>query len=114
MNFRMSRVQGLPPNFFGIGFGLAGLGETWRIAAHYGHAPAAVATALAVLAALAWLTVLLACLRSVITDRSTGRRDLLDPVTAPFVSLALITPMFLAVLGVVPYAPQLGKVLFDL
>ena len=108
-----SPARGVPPNFFGFGFGLAGLGETWRIAGHYGHAPATVANALAVLSALAWLTVLLAYLRQAIADRSALRRDLADPVVAPFLSLALITPMFLAVLGTAPYAPQLGKVLFD-
>jgi tellurite resistance protein len=109
----LSPVRGIPPNFFGFGFGLAGLGETWRIAGRYGHAPAGVANALAVLSALAWLAVLLAYLRYVIADRSALRRDLVDPVMAPFLSLALITPMFLAVLGVAPYAAQLGKLLFD-
>jgi tellurite resistance protein len=113
MNFRPSPARRVPPNFFGFGLGLAGLGETWRITEHYGRAPAGVADALAVLSALAWLTVLLAYLRVVIADRSALRRDLVDPVMAPFLSLALITPMFLAVLGVVPYAPQLGKLLFD-
>src|ERR1700759_1750057 len=109
----MSPARGIPPTFFGFGFGLAGLGEPWRIAEHYGPAPASVANALAVLSALAWLTVLLAYLRYVIADRSAMRRDLVDPVVAPFLSLALITPMFLAVLGIAPYAPQLGKLLFD-
>jgi hypothetical protein len=46
---------------------------------------------LAVLSALAWLTVLLAYLRFVIADRSALWRDLADPVMAPFLSLALIT-----------------------
>jgi tellurite resistance protein len=109
----LSPARRISPNFFGVGFGLAGLGETWRIAGHYGHAPAGVATALAVLSALAWLTVLLAYLRQVIADRSAWPRDLVDPVMAPFLSLALITPMFLAVLGVAPYAAQLGQLLFD-
>jgi tellurite resistance protein len=109
----MDHVTPVPPNFFGFGFGLAGLGETWRITEHFGHAPAWVANALAVLSALAWLTVLLAYLRYVIADRSAVRRDLADPVLAPFLSLAIITPMFLAVLGVVPYAAHLGTLLFD-
>ena len=39
----MSPARRIPPNFFGFGFGLAGLGETWRIAEHYGRAPASVA-----------------------------------------------------------------------
>jgi tellurite resistance protein len=68
---------------------------------------------LAVLSALAWLTVLLAYLRFVFADRSALWRDPVNPVVAPFLSLALITPMSLAVLGVVPYAPHLGRLLFD-
>lgn len=68
---------------------------------------------LAVLSALAWLTMLLAYLRFVFADRSALWRDPVNPVVAPFLSLALITPMSLAVLGVVPYAPHLGRLLFD-
>jgi tellurite resistance protein len=114
MNLRMSPARRVPPNFFGFGFGLAGLCETWRITEFYGHAPAGVGDALAVLSALAWLTVLLGYLRFVIADRPALRQDLADPVVAPFLSLAFITPMLLAVLGVVPYAPQPGKLLFDI
>jgi tellurite resistance protein len=113
MNLRMNPGRRVPPNFFGFGFGLAGLCETWRIAQFYGHAPAGVGDALAVLSALAWLTVLLAYLRPLITDHSALRQDLADPVVGPFLSLAVITPMLLAVLGLVPYAPQAGKLLFD-
>lgn len=113
MNIRMSPARRVPPNFFGFGFGLAGLGEVWRVAEHYGHAPAVVATGLAVLSGLAWLAVLLAYLRYAMADRPALPRDFADPALAPFLSLALIIPMFLAVLGVVPYAPRLGKLLFD-
>ncbi len=113
MNIRMSPARRVPPNFFGVGFGLAGLGEVWRVAGHYGRVPAVVATVLAVLSGLAWLAVLLAYLRYVMADRPALARDFADPALAPFLSLALIIPMFLAVLGVVPYAPRLGKLLFD-
>jgi tellurite resistance protein len=113
MNLRMNPGRPVPPNLFGFGFGLAGLCETWRIAQFYGHAPAAVGDALAALSALTWLTVLLAYLGLLITDHSALRRDLADPVAGPFLSLAVITPMLLAVLGLVPYAPQAGKLLFD-
>lgn len=113
MNLRVSPAWRIPANFFAIGFGLAGLCVTWRITDHYGYAPAGVGDALAALSALAWLAVLLAYLRYAIADRAALRRDLADPVMAPFLSLALITPMLLAVVGVAPYAPQPGRVLFD-
>jgi tellurite resistance protein len=113
MNFGASSGRRVPPHFFGFGFGLAGLSGTWRIAEHYGDAPAAVANASALLSVLAWLMVLLAYVRFLLADRSALRRDLVDPALAPFLSLVLITPMLLAVVGVFPYAPHLGRPLFD-
>lgn len=113
MNLTMTPARRIPPNFFGFGFGLAALCETWRIAEQYGSAPGAVGGGLAVLSALAWVSVLVAYLRFAAADRSAFPRDLADPVLAPFLSLALITPMLLAVLGLVPYDPGLGRPLFD-
>ena len=109
----MSPGRRVPPNFFGFGFGLAGLGEIWRVAEHYGRAPAVVATVLAAVSGLAWLAVLLVYLRYVMGGHPALSRDFTDPALAPFVSLAVIVPMFLAVLGVFPYAPRLGELLFD-
>jgi tellurite resistance protein TehA-like permease len=103
----------VPPNFFGFRFGLAGLFETWRIPEQYGRAPEGVGDGLAALSALAWLSVLLAYLRFAVCDRSGFRRDLEDPVLAPFLSLALTTPMLLAVLGLVPHVAGPGRLLFD-
>jgi tellurite resistance protein len=40
--------------------------------------------------------------------------DLLDPVAAPFASLALITPMLLASLGLYPHAAVAGRVVTDM
>jgi tellurite resistance protein len=113
MNIKMSPGRRVPPNFFGFGFGLAGLCEMWRIAQFYGHASAGVGDGLAVLSALAWLTVLLTYVGYLITDGLALRQDVADPVVGPSLSLAVITPMLLAVLGLVPHAPEAGKVLFD-
>jgi tellurite resistance protein len=109
----VSPARRVPPNFFGFGFGLAGLGETWRIAEQFGGAPEGVGDGLAALSALAWLSVPLAYLRFAVSDRSAFRRDLADPVVAPFLSLALVTPMLLAVLGLVLHEPGPGRLLFD-
>lgn len=106
-------VRRFPPNFFGFGFGLAGLTESWVVTAQYGHTTAVVGDVLAVLSGLAWLIVLFGYLRYVIADHAVLKRDLMDPVAAPFLSLALITPMLLAVLGVVPHARHTGIVVFD-
>ncbi|MFD0327256.1 hypothetical protein ACFQZC_01190 [Streptacidiphilus monticola] len=65
-----------------------------------------------VLASAVWLLVVGAYILGARSHRSF-RGDLLDPVAAPFASLALITPMLLAAQGLAPYAPSAGKVLVD-
>jgi tellurite resistance protein len=62
---------------------------------------------------VAWLIVLVGYLRYILSDRSALVRDLLDPVAAPFASLAVITPMLLAAEGLYPHAPGAGRVLLD-
>ena len=44
---------------------------------------------------------------------SAFRGDLLDPVAAPFASLAVIIPMLLASLGLFPHAAGVGRVVTD-
>jgi tellurite resistance protein len=111
----MSRSSGLapvPPNFFAFAFGLAGLAEAWVLMALYGRVSSDVADGLSALSALAWLLVLVAYLRRVVADRSTVSRDLANPVIAPFLSLAFITPMLLSVLGLYSHSPGLARTLF--
>jgi tellurite resistance protein len=98
----------VPLNLFGIPFGLVGLAGSWQVAAQVAGAPAGVGTALPVLAAAAWVVV-----TGLYVWRGRPATDLLDPVAAPFASLAVIVPMVLAVQGVHPFAPALGTVLFD-
>src|SRR5258705_9091620 len=74
----------VPPNFFGMPFGLAGLGVTWLTMANYGRVPQAVGDILLAAAAVAWLIVLAGYLRYILSVRSALVRDLLDPVAAPF------------------------------
>jgi tellurite resistance protein len=103
----------VPPNFFGMPFGLAGLGEVWAIAARYHRAPDLVAEIILVLAAVVWLVVAGAYLRHLIRDRTVLAKDLLDPIAAPFASLALITPMLLASEGLYPHAESAGRAVTD-
>ncbi len=103
----------IPLNFLGMPFGLAGLGETWAIAAHYHRAPVAVADIILILSAVVWAIVVTAYLRHLVRDRAVIRTDLLDPIAAPFASLVLITPMLLASVGLHPYAETAGRVLTD-
>jgi len=88
-----SRVRRVPPNLFGIAFGLSGLGEAWQAAGPVLGAPGAVADAIYILAAGVWL-VLVAVYAAQGPRRMLA--DLRDPVLTPFASLAAITPMILA------------------
>lgn len=105
-------APGIPLNFFGMPFGLAGLAGVWLTAAQRSHAPIAIANMLYVLAFVVWLLVVGAYILGARSHRSF-REDLLDPVAAPFASLAVITPMLLAAQGLAPHAQAAGKVLVD-
>ena len=104
----------IPPNFFGFAFGLAGLAEVWLLAAHQHRAPAVISAVLAGIAALVWLAVTVAYFRYLTADRLALWKDLRDPIVAPFLSLAVIAPMILAVVGVYPHAASAGRVLFNI
>ncbi|NMH77460.1 TDT family transporter [Pseudonocardia xinjiangensis] len=106
-------VARVPLNFFGMPFGLAGLGGCWLTAAEYGLAPPAFGEAILVVAALVWLFVVSRYVRDALFDRAAFARDLLDNVAGPFASLAVITPMLLAAEGLYPYAPVAGAIVTD-
>ena len=103
----------IPLNLFGIPFGLAGLGEAWMISANFGHVPAIVAELIFAISAATWLLVPGAYLRHLIGDPSVLVKDLLDPIAAPFASLALITPALLASQGLYPHAHSVGRIVTD-
>ena len=104
----------IPPNIFGIGFGLAGLGTAWRIAVDQHLAPHEVSDVLIFLAALGWLISLFLYLRYALTTRGALRADLHDMTVGPFTSLAVITPILLAADGVAPYSRSAAAVIIDI
>jgi tellurite resistance protein len=87
------RPPRVPPSFFGISFGLAGLGQVWRTAATPLDVPFVVADAIFIGAAAVWAILLAGYL-------SQGRRQVLadfsDTALGPFISLAVIEPMIFA------------------
>jgi tellurite resistance protein len=110
---RAMTVPKIPLNLFGIPFGLAGLGEAWTTTAGFGYAPEVVGEIILLLSAATWLVVLGAYLLHLMSDRAVMVRDLLDPIAAPFASLAVITPMVVACQGLYPHAGIAGRVLTD-
>ncbi|GAA4150587.1 dicarboxylate transporter/tellurite-resistance protein TehA [Phytohabitans flavus] len=103
----------IPAYFFGIPFGLAGLGNTWIVAGRDGDVPTWIGNALLALAALTWLAVVVAYAAYALPRPRALVGDLVDPVAGAFVSLAVITPMLLAALGVAPHNLGVGRVLVD-
>jgi tellurite resistance protein len=97
----------IPPNLFGIAFGLAGLAEAWHAAGPLLGVPRAVPAVIDVVAAGVWLALVLGY-------AAQGPRqvlaDLRDPVLAPFVPVAAITAMILSA-SLASYAPGTGRVL---
>ena len=87
----------MPPNSFGIAFGLAGLASMWRAMEVL---VADVGPVVAVLTVLATVVEVFLLVAYVIRVASPGalRRDLNDPVMGPFISLAFIVGMIDAML----------------
>jgi tellurite resistance protein len=102
---------GITPNMFGISYGLAGLATCWGYAAMLGLAPAFVADGLFIVTAGVWLVLVVGYLSQVPRRPGGWRRELTDPVLAPFVSLIPIVGMLLAI-GLMPHAPATGRWLF--
>jgi tellurite resistance protein len=83
----------IPPNLFGVAFGLAGLADAWWAAEKALGTPRVAADAVSVVAAIVWLGLLVAYVRQ--GPRQLAH-DLGDRTAAPFVSIAPITGMLLS------------------
>ncbi|HUB41466.1 MAG TPA: hypothetical protein VMA72_21700 [Streptosporangiaceae bacterium] len=87
------RPPRVPANFFGITFGLAGLGAVWHAAAKPLGVSPAVANVIFIVAAAVWAILVAGYLAQ---GWRQVRADFGDPVLGPFLSLAVITPTLLA------------------
>lgn len=87
------RLPEIPPNFFGISFGLAGLAEVWTLASRTLGVTDIVGRILTLLAAVVWVTLVLIYF-------SKGPRavqaDWRNPIVSPFLALVFIVPTLLA------------------
>jgi tellurite resistance protein len=108
----------IPLNLLGIPFGLAGLGEAWTALASEHHAPPLLGEVILLISATSWLAVVAAYVSHLITAAQPVRAalsgDLLDPVLAPFASLAVIVPVLLASDGLYPHAATPARVITDI
>jgi tellurite resistance protein len=84
----------VPPNFFAIAFGPAGLGDAWVTARPVLGLPQAVPDAFLAASAVVWVVLVTLYLQQGVRRILA---DLRDPVLSPFTSLAVITPAIPAV-----------------
>lgn len=105
-----ARTGRAPLSSLGIPFGLSGLAGTWTMAARTSLAPNAIAEALWMLAAAAWLVVVANyCWRSRSWPGSI-QQDLRDPVQGAFASLAPTSAMLICT-HYEHYLPFAGRVI---
>ncbi len=106
-------MRRVPPNIFGIGFGLAGLATIWRVGVKLDLAPVWLGNVLVIIAAAAWFASCVFYLRYALVARGAFASDIRDVIFAPFLALAVITPMVLVEDGIEPYAHRTSAVVVD-
>ena len=104
-------LRALPPTFFSIPFGLAGLAGAWRLAATLDGLPMGIADALYLLAVAVYLTLVVAFAAGLISAPRAVLAALEHPILGPFNALLPIVGMLLA-LGLQPHAPAVARALF--
>src|SRR5207253_10208129 len=77
----------IPPNFFAITMGLAGLASSWRLAGDLYHLPASIGDALYVVTAGVFLPLLVAFAMKLVLTPEAVMAELTHPVLGPFYSL---------------------------
>ena len=102
------RLPGLPPNFYAMPFGIAGLAVTWRTAQSTIGLPAAIADVLFVAAAALWVALTVDLVARIVRAPAEIGRETADPVRSPFFALPAIVALLLAV-GLLPHAPALAR-----
>ena len=103
----------IPPNFFGIPFGLLGLADSWLVAANFGLAPVAIGRVLVAVAVLVWAVIGAAHLRGMLAHRVSLPAEIADPIAGPFISLAVLTPMLASADALYPYGHTAGTTVVD-
>jgi tellurite resistance protein len=104
---RLRQLPVIPPNFFGIAFGLAGLAEVWTLAAPTLGVSVVVGRVFAVVATSAWLILMV-----IYFSKGVERvhEDWRDPIFSPFLALVVIVPTLLAG-ELCSVTPSVGRIL---
>jgi tellurite resistance protein len=101
----------LPPTFFSISMGLAGLAGAWHLAADLYGVPSGISDILYVITAMAYLLLVSALAAKLVLRTRSVAAELTHPVLGPFYSLFPISGMLLA-LGLEPHLHEAAQALF--
>lgn len=101
----------VPPSFFGIILGLAGLGGAWRAAHTAWGLPAAIGEAIYAVAFLAWAIIALLYALKWVYATDIASDEAKHAVQCCFIGLAGVATMLVAQ-GVLPYARPLAVVIY--
>ena len=104
-------LPAIPPNFFGITLGLAGLAYAWQTAAAFYGVPAGISAALYLVATLVYLLLVGAVVARLVLRPRSVLAEVRHPILAPFFALVPITGMLLA-FGLAPHAHGAAQALF--
>jgi tellurite resistance protein len=104
------REYRLVANIFGASFGLAGLAQSWTVAAKLASVPEWPGDALWIVTAAVWVTTAIAYAVN-LSRTQRWHKQLTDPTFAPFVALAFIVPMLLGE-ALAAHARHIGEGIF--
>ncbi|MBO1114103.1 dicarboxylate transporter/tellurite-resistance protein TehA [Bordetella petrii] len=101
----------VPPSFYGIVLGLAGLASNWRAAHDVWSLPPAIGEALYAAAALAWLAISVLYGAKWFTATAVAREEAAHAIQCCFIGLAGVATMLVAQ-GALPYSRSAAIALF--
>lgn len=101
----------VPPSFFSIVLGLAGLGGAWRLAHGIWGLPAWVGEALYAAGALSWLAIAVLYALKWVAAPAVAREEADNAIQCCFIGLAGVATMLVGQ-GALPYSHALAAVLF--
>jgi tellurite resistance protein len=105
------RVPLVPPSFFGIVLGLAGLASDWRVAHAAWSLPSVVGEALHAAAGLVWFVITILYAVKWIAAPAAAREEAAHAIQCCFIGLAGVATMLVAQ-GALPYSRPMAVILF--
>ena len=104
-------LPAIPPSFFGMVFGILGLGNCWRIASRIWAFPSGVGEGLMLIGSFVWAVLLILFLAKWFIHRGEALAEFEHPIQCCFVGLVPVSTMLVA-LAALPYSRPLAIALF--